>query len=392
MLTADTLPGVQAALADAGLDGWLLFDFRGANPIATGMMGLDGMVTRRVFAFIPRSGSPVALTHPIEQGPWRHWPTAWRREVYTSWRVLETLVREIVDRKRIAMEYSPGGAVPYLDRVPGGILDMVRSAGGTIVSSGDLVSRFYATWTATHLAAHRRAAEVIAGIGREAIALAGRRAGQGHPLFEHELAEWIRAEIAGAGLESDHGPVVASGPNAADPHYAPSTDRPCPVSPGNLLLVDLWGREPGAPYADQTWMGAIGEPSPRALDVWTTVREARDAAIALLVARSAAKEPIGGAALDDAARAVITRRGYAASFTHRTGHSIDPRSLHGAGPNLDNLETRDDRLLLPGIAFSIEPGVYLSGELGVRSEVNAYVGADGVTITPVEYQRELLVV
>ncbi|GAC1689334.1 MAG: M24 family metallopeptidase [Gemmatimonadaceae bacterium] len=392
MLTPESLPALQAALAERGLDGWLLFDFRGTNPIAAGLLGLDGMVTRRVFAFVPRVGVPVALTHPIEQGPWRRWPPSWRREVYGSWRALEALVAGLVSGKRVAMEYSPGDAVPYLDRVPGGVLDLVRAAGGTIVSSGDLVSQYYAGWTAAHLAAHRRSAERVALVAREAMALAGARARGERPVLEHELAEWVEGELVAAGLEIDHGPIVAAGAHSADPHYAPSASRPCQIRPGMVLLVDLWGREPGTPFADQTWMATIGDPSARAAEVWGAVRDARDAALALLRARSASREAVGGAALDDAARAVIAGRGFGAAFPHRTGHSIDSRDIHGSGPNLDNLETRDDRMILPGVAFSIEPGVYLPGELGMRSEVNAYVGATEIVVTPIEYQRDLLVV
>jgi Xaa-Pro dipeptidase len=394
MLSPESLPRLQAALAESGLDGWLLFDFHGINPIAGAMLDLDGMVTRRVFAFVPREGAPIAVTHAIEQGPWRRWPAAWGRERYSGWRVLESLLARLVRGKRVAMEYSAGDAVPYLDRVPAGVLEMVRAAGADVVSSGELVSRFYAAWNADHVASHLRAAEAIAVIAHEAIRMSGARARTATPLHEHEVQQWILDAFARAGLEApDHGPIVAAGANAADPHYAPSADRPRPIREGELLLIDLWAREPnGGVFADQTWMGSIGAPSARALEVWEAVRDARDAAIAVLRERVAAGAPVRGGDVDDAARLVITQRGLGDFFTHRTGHSIDPRDLHGSGPHIDNLESREDRLLLPGVGFSIEPGVYITGEVGARSEVNAYIEPGRAVITPTDYQRELLVV
>ena len=398
MLTPETLPLVQDALAEAGLDGWLLFDFRGTNPIAAGLLGLEGMVTRRVFAWIPRRGTPVALTHAIEQGAWARWPSEWTREVYSSWRSLEGHVGRLVGGRRVAMEYSPGDAVPYLDRIPAGVLELVRAAGADVQSSGALVTRFYAVLSAADLASHRRSAEVIAGVAREAMAHAGARARSGEPIAEHELMAWILDRFERAGHETDHGPIVAVGANAANPHYEPDASRPCRIAPGEVLLIDLWAREratggrgPGT-WADQTWMGVLGAPSSRAVDVWEAVRDARDAAIALVREASSRGERLKGADVDDAARRVIESRGFGERFVHRTGHSIDARDLHGAGPHLDNLETREERLLVPGVLFSIEPGVYVRGEIGMRSEVNAWVGEREAIVTPAEYQRELLVV
>ena len=390
MLTPAALPQLQAALADAGLDGWLLFDFHGANPIAAGLLGLEGMVTRRVFAYVPREGAPVAVTHAIEQGPWRHWPAAWGRETYSSWRTLEALLARLVGGKRVAMEYSPGDAVPYLDRVPAGVLDMVRAAGAEVVSSAELVTRFYAVWTAEHLAAHRRAAEAIAGVARDAMRHAAERAAR-DPVDEYALQQWILERFAAAGLHTAEPPIVAVGPNAANPHYAPVEGQAAPIRRGDVLLIDLWACEPGQPYADQTWMASLGPPSAEATAVWEAIRDARDAAIALLRARLAAGEPVRGGEVDDAARAVIAGRGFGQYFTHRTGHSIDPRDLNGAGPHIDNLETREERLLVPGVAFSIEPGVYIAGRIGMRTEVNGVIGDGELVVTPGEYQRELWV-
>ena len=392
MLTPETLPELQRALADAKLDGWLLFDFQGTNPIAAGALQLEGMTTRRVFAYVPRQGVPVAVTHDIEQGPWRLWPSEWKRTRYGSWKILEQTLASLVKGKRIAMEYSPGDAVPYLDRVPAGVLEMVRAAGADVVSSGALVSRFYAMWTAAQLASHRRAAEVVAATAYEAFGIAGARSLTAEPITEHELQHWIAGRFAAASLEFEHDPIVAASENAANPHYSPSAERPRAIRRGDTLLIDLWGREHDGIYADQTWMGSLGNPSPRALEVWTAVRDARDASIALLRARVPAGTPVSGAEVDDAARNVLTSRGFGKQFTHRTGHSIDSRQLHGSGPHIDNFESREERTLIPGVGFSIEPGAYLEGEIGMRSEVNAFIGEREVVITPREYQKDLIVV
>lgn len=393
MLTPETLPAFQRALTEAGLDGWLLFDFRGVNPIARELLRLDGMTTRRVFGFVPARGTPAAITHAIEQTQWHRWPAAWTRDVYSSWRSLEALVAKYVGRKRVAMEYSPGDAVPYVDRIPAGVLEMVRGAGAEVVSSGELVTRFYALWAPEHVASHRRAAEIVAQTARDALRLAGERARSSTPVDEHELQRWILDRFHAAGLVTDHGPNVSVGANAANPHYEPSPTARQPIRTGDILLIDLWAREEnGGVYADQTWMASVGEPSQESLQIWSAVRDARDAAIALVRSRVAAGRPLLGAEVDDAARAVIEERGFGEYFTHRTGHSIDSRDLHGSGPHLDNLESREERRLVTGVAFSIEPGIYIPGKVGMRSEVNVYLEAGQAVVTPREYQRELTVV
>jgi Xaa-Pro dipeptidase len=390
MLTPDTLPAFRDALEEAQVDGWLLFDFRGINPIAKELLRLEGMATRRALAWVPARGIPVAFTHTIEQEPWRHWPAEWTRETYSSWRSLEALLAQHVGGKRIAMEYSPGDAVPYLDRIPAGVLEMVRAAGAEVVSSGELVSRFYAVWSEADIASHERAAEQIAAIARDALAFAGRRAHADHTITEHELMRWILEQFQGRGLSTDHGPNVSAGENAANPHYEPSPSHPRPIRAGEILLIDLWAREEGGVYADQTWMASVGEPNDEARRIWLAVRDARDRAITLV--RDAAKrgDALRGAEVDDAARAVITERGYGNYFTHRTGHSIDARDLHGSGPHLDNLETREERLLIPGVGFSIEPGVYVPGKVGMRSEVNVFLRPGEAVVTPRAYQTDLI--
>jgi Xaa-Pro aminopeptidase len=393
MLTADSLPALQRAIAEAGVDGWLLYDFRGNNPVTGGVLALRGMVSRRIFAYIPRSGAPTAITHNIEQGPWRDWPAAWKKERYSTWQELEGYLKSLVNGKKIAMEYSPGDAVPYVDYVPAGVLEMVRAAGATVVCSGEIVTKYYAVWTPAQMESHVRAAEVVAATAREAFAFAGDKLKQGATVMEHQVQRFVMDSFVAKGLEFEHDPIVAAGANAADAHYAPSEKRPRALKKGELLLIDLWAREKGGIYADQTFMCALGPPSPRAVEVWTTVRDARDAAIARVKEMVASGKPVNGGQIDDAARGVIVQRGFGKYFTHRTGHSIDLRQLHGAGPHIDNFETREQRLLVPGAGFSIEPGVYIEGEIGVRSEVNAFLDASGqVVITPRDYQKELPVV
>jgi len=392
MLTLDSVTAIQKALVDADLDGWLIYDYHGLNPVATGLLALQGMASRRIFVFVPREGVPVAVTHAIEQDPWRDWPSLWGKTTYSSWRSLESQLRDLVAGKRIAMEYSPGDAVPYLDRVPAGVLEMVRDAGATVVSSADLVTRFYAVWTEENLASHLRAAEIVADVARQAFREAGRRADGNSPLTEFQLKEWILGKFAAANLEADHGPIVAIGPHAANPHYEPTAEDSAPIKRGEILLIDLWAREPNGIFADQTWMASLGSPSSRDEAVWRAIRDGRDAALSLLRERIENDEPVRGGEVDDATREVIRSRGFGDYFIHRTGHSIDPRDLHGSGPHIDNLETRDERLLVPGIGFSIEPGVYMPDDVGMRTEVNVHVAKGKVIVTPREIQTELIVI
>lgn len=393
MLTPDTLPKLQRALRDAKLDGWLVYDFRGLNPVAAGVLGIRGMVTRRIFAWIPAEGTPQAIQHAIEPGPWAQWPSAWPKHVYSAWRELESLLPGMVKGKRIAMEYAAGDAVPVVDRVPAGVIELVRSAGAEIASSGELVTQFFAVWSEAEIKSHREHAELLRGFALEAFQRVGTAIKAGKAIHEHEVMEWLQQRFTEHGLFTDHGPNVSASENAANPHYEPSAKHPRRIVTGDVVLIDLWAtkQQPGAMWADQTYMAVVGEPTAKHREVWSAIRDARDAAIALLAKKLAAGEPVQGREADAAARAVIVERGYGQYFTHRTGHSIDARGLHGMGPNLDDLETRDERVLLRGVGFSIEPGIYIPGEFGMRTEVNAYVSEAGLVVTPVEYQRELVV-
>lgn len=392
LLSPGSLADVQQAIRAAGADGWLLYDFRGANPIARAMLGLHGMQSRRIFAWIPGDAAPVAITHAIEQGPWSRWPSSWGKRVYSSWGALESDVKSLVAGKRVLMEYSPGDAIPVVDRIPAGVLDMVRATGATVLTSANLVSRFFAVWSDAGRESHLRAAEIIAVVARDAFRRIGSAARSASPLAEHEVMAWMQEQFAANGLTTDHGPNVSATENAANPHYEPAADHPRLLREGDSVLIDLWATEPGGIYADQTWMASIGEPSAQFATVWTAVRDARDAALDLLARRISAGDAVRGAEADDAARGVIVKAGFGEYFTHRTGHSIDARALHGSGPNLDNLETREERLLIPGVGFSVEPGVYIPGVLGVRSEVNCWIGERALVVTPREIQRDLIVV
>jgi Xaa-Pro aminopeptidase len=380
------LPAVRESLASQGLDGWLLFDFRSLNPIAGRVLGPIGMGSRRLFLLLPREGEPVAVVHKIELQPFAGFPG--RVIGYSRWEELHAALTGLVKGKRLAMEISPDDAVPYLDRVPYGVVELIRRLGGSVVGSGGLVTRFASSWNAEELEGHLFAAEALAELAQASLRQAVTEAGTG--LTEHALQQRVIDQIHARGLVFDHPPIVAFGPNAANPHYEPLAEGSAILEPNEVVLLDLWaGRRLGTVFADQTWMGFSGRAVPEKVGrVWRTVRDARDAAIALVQAR-AGKGILRGFEADDAAREVIRSAGFGEFFVHRTGHSID-RDLHGSGPHLDNYETHDDREILPGAGFSVEPGIYLPGEFGIRSEVNMVWAPAGPQVTPGKPQVELI--
>jgi len=388
LLSGVNLDQVRAALGELGLDGWLLFDFRGINPIPGRLLGEIGFSSRRLFIYIPRNGTPTALVHKIELAPFRGDAFPGKVVSYARWQELHAGLGAMVKGKRVAMEISPEDGVPYLDRVPYGVVELVRKLGGTVVPSAGLVTRFASAWSAAELDDHLFAAEGIAAIAKEALAWAVTQGGKG--LTESALQQRVVDAIHARGLEFDHPPIVGFGPNAANPHYEPVAGQDLTLAPDTVVLLDLWaGRRLGTVFADQTWMGFSGPKVPQKVqEVWTTVRDARDAAIEV-VQRKAGKAPLRGYEGDQAARGVIERAGYGEYFVHRTGHSID-RDLHGSGPHLDSYETHDDRELVPGSGFSIEPGIYLPGEFGVRSEVNMIWAPEGPKVTPAMPQLALI--
>lgn len=386
LLSDIDLPSVQRELAAQGLDGWLLFDFRSLNPIAGRVLGPIGMGSRRLFLLLPREGEPVAVVHKIELQPFSGFPG--RVIGYSRWEELHAALAGLVEGKRLAMEISPDDAVPYLDRVPYGVVELVRRLGGDVAGSGGLVTRFASSWSAAELADHLFAAEALADVARDALRSAVTEAGRG--LSESRLQQQVIDQIHARGLVFDHPPIVAFGANAANPHYEPVAGRDATLERDQVVLLDLWGgRRLGTVFADQTWIGFSGRDVPdKVAKVWRTVRDARDAAVALVRAR-AGKGALRGFEADDAARQVIRSAGFGDYFVHRTGHSID-RDLHGSGPHLDNYETHDDREILPGAGFSVEPGIYLPGEFGIRSEVNMVWAPAGPQVTPAKPQVELI--
>ncbi len=386
LCSPDGIERVQRALRDQNLDGWLLYEFHGVNPIAVQLLGM-GKTTRRGFVLIPEKGQPVALIHAIEASSWRHWP--FESRTYSSWQEMEAELRELLDGcTRLAMEVSPGAAVPTLDYLPAGMAGLILSLGVEAVSSGDLVSRFHSVWTPEQLQMHRQAAEIVADVAQQAFARAAAAVESGPPTNEGDLSEWIRSQLRSHGLTVNPDCIVAIGRTAADPHYSPEGKGET-IAAGDLLLIDLWGAFDGAVFADQTWMGLLsGAVDSRTQEIWNAVRDARDAAVTFLREQFELGGEVRGYEVDQVARALIADRGYGEYFVHRTGHSMDI-DLHGSGPNLDNLETRDDRLLVPGIGFSVEPGIYIPDEIGVRSEINVYWGPDGPEVSPRDIQQEI---
>jgi Xaa-Pro aminopeptidase len=390
-LTPEVLARVRKMLTELRLDGWLLFDFHGMNPVATRVLGVGGLATRRLFVLLPAAGKPIALAHRIEQHRVAGFPGEVR--TYAAWRELELELSRLVSGKRLAIEYSAKDAVPYLDRIPAGVVELLRASGADVVSSSELVTTLASRWSADELAGHRRAAELLREIALASFERVRTWFAQGGVPSEQGLQRWVMEAFEQAGLRTNEPPIVASGEHSANPHHDPMGQADTMIAPGEVLLLDLWaGVEIDTVYADQTWMAFVGGSPPGEVSrLFDVVRDARDRVVAVVTDRWREGWSVSGADLDDAARGVIQNAGFGDYFVHRTGHSID-RELHGSGPHLDNYETHDDRKLLAGIGFSVEPGIYLPGRYGVRSEINVYLADDGPEVTPREPQRELVTV
>lgn len=378
---------VREALHGSGADGWLLFAFHGLNPVAVRVLGLTGMNTRRLFVLLPAKGEPTAVIHQIERHNLEGFPG--RIVPYARWSELEQALAALVSGRTLAMEVSPRDAVPYLDRVPFGVVELLRSLGARIVPSGFLVSRFAARWTPAEVEDHRQAAEILAGVARSVLREAVHETAG--TLTESALQARVVAAVESKGLVFNELPIVGFGPNSAKPHYEPHPGSDAVLRSGDLVLLDLWaGRSRETVFADQTWIAFAGERVPdKVQQVWRTVRQARDAAIETIRRAARERRKITGYEADRAARAVVESAGYGDAFVHRTGHSID-RDLHGSGPHLDDYETHDDRELVPGVGFSVEPGIYLPGAFGIRSEVNVFMTSAGPEVTPREPQVDLI--
>jgi Xaa-Pro aminopeptidase len=375
------IAAIQRELIAAGIGGWLLYDFHGSNPIAAKLAGLAGAhTTRRWYYFIPAAGTPQKLVHAIEPHALEALPGATSR--YAGRRQLEAGVAALVAGARtVAMEYSPQGAIPYIGRVDAGTVEFVRGLGVDVVSSGDLVGRFEAAWDAQAIASHRAASEKLYRIKDQAFAYAGAKLAAGEAVHEFEIQQAMLAWFAAEGLVTDAPPIVAAEEHAGDPHYAPTADTTRPFRPGELLLLDLWGKLEGADavYADITWVGCGGEPAADVAHAFAVAAAGRDAGVALVQARVAAGETVRGWEVDRATRDVITAAGFGDRFIHRTGHSLG-QDVHGNGVHMDDYETHDDRRLLAGTGFTIEPGIY-TPRFGVRTEINMVVGDRRADVT-----------
>lgn len=373
------LPAVQAALRTFGFDGWLLGDFRGSNVLARRILGVpaDAVTSRRFFCCIPAEGPPRKLVHRIETGVLDHLPGP--RTVYLRWQDWEAgLAGLVAGMRRVAVEYSPRNAIPYVSRLDAGTVELVRGFGCELASSGDLVQLFEASWDDEQWAMHLAATESTTAAYDRAWSFIADRVRTRGEVRETEVQQVILDHFAERQLTTDHPPIVAVGAHSADPHYAPSPATDGTIRAGDFVLVDLWAKQarPRSVYSDLTRVGFVGESVPeRFTAIYRIVAAARDAAIACVRSAFAARRPLAGWEVDQAARDVIAAAGYGDRFVHRTGHSIG-QETHGNGANMDNLETHDERRVLPRTCFSIEPGIYLD-EFGLRSEVNVYVGADG---------------
>ena len=389
------LSQLQSALTAAGLDGWLFADFRGSDPLAIGILGLDptAHTTRRWFYFVPASGEPTRIVHSIERGSLDAVPG--HKLVYLPWQQLhEHLRNTLVGSKRVAMQYSPLNAIPYVARVDAGTIELVRSFGVEVVSSADLVAKFEATWNDEQFATHLFAAEKIGRLIDEAFAEIARRVRDQGSTTEYDIQQFLWDGYAREGLVSDHPPIIGVNANAADPHYFSTATRTARIQRGDLVLLDTWAKQDrkDAVYFDVTWMGFVGDqPLAEMVNVFHIVRDARDAAIHFVQDAFRAGAPICGWQVDDACRAVIERAGFGQQFIHRTGHSIHT-TTHGNGANMDNLETRDERRLLPRTCFSVEPGIYLDGRFGVRSEINMFTRERDAIVTGRSAQTEFVLI
>jgi Xaa-Pro aminopeptidase len=401
---AERVAAIQAALRDAKLDGWLFYDFRKSDPLAYRILRLDekGITTRRWFYFVPVVGEPVKIVHSIERGKLDALPG--RRVVYRRWQELHAAVRDAVTGaglksprvvlRRIAMQYSPQNDIPYVSRVDAGTVELVRAMPGIdIRTSADLVQQFEAVWTPEQRQMHIEAADKIHRIIMESFAEIARRVRAGETPTEYDIQQFMMRRFEEENLTSDNDPPnVSVGANSANPHYQPDQTTHSPIRRGDFVLFDVWAKlkRPGAVYADQTWTGYVGETVPEEYTrIFNIVREARDAATNFVRTSIREGRSIGGAEVDDVSRGIITRAGYGEQFTHRTGHSIG-EEVHGNGAHIDNLETRDSRRIIARTCFSIEPGIYLEGKFGVRSEINVYVAERDIEVTGAPVQTEIV--
>jgi len=385
------IKAIQAELRASKIDGWLFYDHHHRDPIAAHILGLDGngMATRRWFYFIPSRGEPRKLVHRIEQGALDS--LSGRTQVYSGWQELQGGLKKLLSGSRkVAMQYSPDNNIPYIGLVDAGTVELVRKLKKKVVTSADLVQKFEAAWTPDQLQSHLDAGKLIDRITSAAFESAAACVRGGQPITEFELQQWILDRFRANGLTTAEPPIAAVQPNNGNPHYEPRQEVSRPIRAGDLLLLDIRGKlnRPGSVYYDITWVGYLGDRVPDAYaKIFGIVRDARDRAIEFVRESVARGRVIHGWEVDRVAREVIRKAGYAKNFVHRTGHSIG-QEVHGNGANMDSLETRDDRKIVPSTCFSIEPGIYLP-RFGIRSEVNVYVGEREARVTGAVQERIL---
>ena len=383
------LDKIQQQLRAQKLDGWLFFDHHHRDPLAYRVLGLKPAApTRRWYYCIPANGEPRGLVHRIESGSLAGLPGEMTQ--YSSWSEQVAGLRTLTaGMHRVAMQYSPLCAIPYVSMVDAGTIELVRSVGLEVASSAELIQFFEARWSPDALESHLEAGRRVDKVRAAAFGLIHERTRNGVPVNEYEVQRFVREGFEKAGLFTDHGPIVGANANASDPHYEPSAEHHAPIRPGDWVLLDMWAKldRPGAVYYDITWTAFCGDhPSDEMRKVFGVVTGARDAAIQRVQQAVKNAQPLHGWEVDDACRAVILSAGYGQYFTHRTGHSIGVE-VHGNGANMDNLETHDERRVSPWTCFSVEPGVYLPA-FGVRSEINMFVGDTEARVTG-EIQREM---
>lgn len=385
---------IQQALCEAGsLDGWLFYDFRGSDPLAYRILLLDPTlhVTRRWYYWIPAQGTPVKIVHRIEPHTLDQLPG--QTECYVSWEQQRRLLTAVLAGSRqVAMQYSPLNAVPYVSRVDAGTIELVRSCGVDVVSSADLIQMFEARWTDRQLESHQVAAAALRRIVDEAFGHVRERMVREQVLTEYGLQQFILSRIHDAGMVTASSPIVAVNAHSADPHYGPATTGSAELKRDDLVLIDLWAKqvELGSVYADITWTGFVGRQIPeKQRTIFDIVRQGRDAALTYVQVSVAGGQFPFGWEVDQTCRRVIEAAGYGDRFLHRTGHSIG-EEVHGNGANIDGLETQDTRRLIPRTCFSIEPGIYLPGEFGIRSELDVYVGDREASVFGLPLQQEIV--
>jgi Xaa-Pro dipeptidase len=376
------IESIQKELRSAGLDGWLFYDFHHRDPIGARILGLNGgLGTRRWFYLIPSRGTPRKLVHRIESGALDSLPG--QKFLYAGLDELNKNLPRVIGRARkVAMQYSPRNAIPYISLVDAGTVEMVRAQGCTVLTSADLVQQFEACWTREQLQLHLEAGQAIDRIVREAFAYAAARVSANENLTEYQLQQWILSRFRESSIYSDEPPIVAVGPHSGNPHYEPTAQNSAAIRERDLLLLDVWGKlqRPGSVYYDVTWVAYLGAEVPRQYEsVFEIVRNARDSAVTFIRQSLAKGRQVKGWQVDQIARQVIADAGYAKNFVHRTGHSIG-QEVHGNGANMDSLETHDSRTILAHTCFSIEPGIYLK-EFGIRSEVDVYIDGTDVRVT-----------